>query len=89
MPLGTKQNLHQQSWAVYPTLTPKMAIKIGSRCKFSEVMARHWEQFAIVAALSQAQVKKRILDIAISLPDLARASQGTFDGQGKSHPIID
>ena len=81
--------MRQQSWAVYPTLTPQMAIKIGSRYKFSEVMARHWEQFATEAALSQAQVKKRILDIAISLPDLARASQGTFDGQGKSHPIID
>jgi hypothetical protein len=34
------------STAVYPTLTPKMAMKIGSKYKFSEVQARHWEQFA-------------------------------------------
>lgn len=34
------------STAVYPTLTPKMAMKIGSKYKFSEVQARHWEQLA-------------------------------------------
>ena len=75
--------------AVYPTLTDKMAMKIGSKYKFSEVMARHWEQFATEAALSPAQVKKRILDIAKRLPDLARATQATFQSQGNSHPIID
>ena len=36
-------------------------MKIGGKYKFSEVMARHWEQFALDAALSPAQVKKRIL----------------------------
>lgn len=75
--------------AVYPTLTDKMAMKIGSKYKFSEVMARHWEQFATEAALSPAQVKKRILEIARNLPDLARATQTTFLNQGKQHPIID
>jgi len=75
--------------AVYPTLTEKMAMKIGSKYKFSEVFARHWEQFAIEAALSPPQVKKRILDIAKRLPDLARATQATFLSQGNSHPIID
>ena len=75
--------------AVYPALTEKMAMKIGSKYKFSEVMARHWEQFALDAALSPAQVKKRILDIAKRLPDLARATQATFQAQGNSHPAID
>ena len=75
--------------AVYPTLTDKMAMKIGSKYKFSEVMARHWEQFALDATLSPAQVKKRILDIAKRLPDLARATQATFQTQGNSLPIID
>lgn len=75
--------------AVYPTLTEKMAMKIGSTYKFSEVMARHWEQFATDAALSSAQVKKRILDIAKRLPDLARATQTRFESQGNHHPIID
>ncbi|MBK7053111.1 MAG: type II toxin-antitoxin system HipA family toxin [Rhodoferax sp.] len=75
--------------AVYPTLTEKMAMKIGSKYKFSEVQVRHWEQFAKEAELSPAQVKKRILDIAKRLPDLARATQATFQSQGNSHPIID
>lgn len=75
--------------AVYPTLTEKMAMKIGSKYKFSEVMARHWEQFALDASLSPAQVKKRILDIAKRLPDLARTTQATFQSQSNSHPVID
>ena len=75
--------------AVYPTLTDKMAMKIGSKYKFSEVMARHWEQFAIDASLSPAQVKKRILDIARRLPDLARATQTALQSLGNGHPIID
>ena len=76
------------STAVYPALTEKMAMKIGSKYKFSEVMAPHWEQFAMDAALSPAQVKKRILDIARRLPDLARATLATFQGKGHRHPVI-
>lgn len=75
--------------AVYPTLTDKMAMKIGSKYKFSEVMARHWEQFALDAALSPAKVKKRILDIARRLPDVARATRAALQSQGNGHPIIE
>jgi len=41
------------STAVYPSLTPKMAMKIGSKYKFSEVQARHWERFAEAAGLGK------------------------------------
>ena len=75
--------------AAYPKLTGKMAMKIGSKYKFSEVQARHWEQFATEAALSPAQVKKRINDIAKRLPDLARATRASFQTDGNHHPIID
>jgi serine/threonine-protein kinase HipA len=75
--------------AIYPTLTDKMAMKIGSKYKFSEVQARHWVQFATEAALSPAQVKRRILDIAKRLPVLARATQTVFQAQGNGHPLID
>jgi serine/threonine-protein kinase HipA len=60
------------STAVYPRLTPKMAMKLGSRYKFSEVHARHWDQFAQEAGLSVAQTRKRILDLAKRLPLAAR-----------------
>lgn len=75
--------------AVYPTLTDKMAMKMGSKYKFSEVMARHWEQFAVDAALSPALVKKRVLDIAKRLPDQARVTHAALQSQGYSHPIIE
>lgn len=63
------------STAVYPTLTPKMAMKIGSKYKFSEVQARHWEQFAEGVGLTKAQAKRRILELAKSLPPTARELQ--------------
>ena len=59
------------STAVYPTLTPKMAMKIGSKYKFSEIYPRHWEQFAEAVGLAKAQAKKRILELARSLPATA------------------
>jgi serine/threonine-protein kinase HipA len=63
------------STAVYPTLTPKMAMKIGSRYKFSEVQARHWEQFAEGVGFTKAQAKRRILELARSLPTTSRELQ--------------
>lgn len=63
------------STAVYPTLTPKMAMKIGSKYKFSDVQARHWEQFAEDVGFSKAQVKRRILEWAKLLPAAARKLQ--------------
>ncbi len=74
------------STAVYPTLTPKMAMKIGSKYKFSEVEARHWDQFAEAAGLAKAQAKRRILALAKSLPASARKLQSepghNFAGNG-------
>ncbi len=63
------------STAVYPRLTPKMAMKIGSKYKFSEVQARHWEQFADEAGLTKAQARRRILALAKLLPATARKLQ--------------
>jgi serine/threonine-protein kinase HipA len=63
------------STVVYPTLTPKMAMKIGSQYKFSEVQARHWDQFSEGVGLTKAQAKRRILELAKSLPPTARELQ--------------
>jgi len=60
------------STAVYDHLTPKMAMKLGNKYKFSEVQARHWDQFAQIAGLSKAQTKKRVLRMAQDLPGAAR-----------------
>ena len=74
--------------AVYPALTDKMAMKIGSKYKFAEVQARHWAQFATQAGLSPAQVKKRILVLAQRLPPLALDTLARFDAEGNSHPVL-
>ncbi len=63
------------STSVYPTLTSKMAMKIGSKYTFSEVQARHWEQFAEDVGLTKAQAKRRILELAKLLPATARKLQ--------------
>ena len=61
--------------AVYPTLTDKMAMKVGSKYRFAEVQVRHWEQFAKAAGLSEAQARKRVAGIAKQLPACARRLQ--------------
>ncbi len=63
------------STAVYPTLTQKMAMKIGSKYKFSEVEKQHWEQFAKDLGFTKAQAKRRILELAKRLPATARKLQ--------------
>jgi serine/threonine-protein kinase HipA len=67
------------STAVYANRTPKMAMKLGSKYKFSEVEARHWEQFATAVGLSVAQARKRILELARQLPLTARKLQTSPD----------
>ena len=74
------------STAVYPNLTIKMAMKIGSKYKFSEVEARHWDQLAISCGLSATQARKRILQLAKRLPDAARQLQ--LDLRFSQHPVV-
>lgn len=80
------------STAVYPALTPKMAMKIGSKYPFSEVQARHWAQFAESVGFTKAQAKRRILELAKSLPSTARELQSApgfrFAGNGLVERII-
>jgi serine/threonine-protein kinase HipA len=80
------------STAVYPNLTPKMAMKIGGKYRFSEVQARHWDQFLEAVGLSRAQARKRILALAKSMPTAARElrsdpSRG-FTGHGVVEHIV-
>ncbi|ODT74791.1 MAG: toxin HipA [Nitrosomonadales bacterium SCN 54-20] len=77
------------STAVYPNLTPKMAMKLGSKYKFSEVQARHWDQFAEAAGLAKAQARKRILELARTLPKAARQLQSAPDSGFSSRPQVE
>lgn len=77
------------STAVYPDLTPKMAMKLGSKYKFSEVEIRHWEQFASSAGLSVAQTRKRIMELAHQLPGVAHKLQNSPDHGFANSQIIE
>lgn len=77
------------STAAYPSLTPKMAMKIGSKYKFSEVQARHWDQFLEAVGLSKAQARKRILALAKSMPTAARALQSDPSRGFTSHGMVE
>jgi serine/threonine-protein kinase HipA len=77
------------STAVYPSLTPKMAMKIGSKYKFSETQTRHWDQFVQAAGLSVAQARKRILELARQLPMTARKLQSAPGGEFADHPLVE
>ena len=77
------------STAVYPKLAVKMAMKIGSKYKFTEVYARHWEQFAQEAGLAKPQAKKRMLDLAKSLPVTARQLQADPKKGFAQHEIVE
>jgi serine/threonine-protein kinase HipA len=77
------------STAVYPKLALKMAMKIGSKYKFTEVYARHWEQFAQEAGLAKPQAKKRILNLAKSLPVAARQLQANPQKGFAQHKLVE
>ena len=72
--------LYDLLWtAVYPTLSTTMAMKLGSKYRFSEVQVRHWDRFAEAAGLSQAQTRKRLVRMAGQLPSMARRLQAEPD----------
>lgn len=76
------------STAVYPNLTQKMAMKIGSKYKFSEVQARHWAQFADAVGLGKAQAKKRILAMAKAMPRAARELHSSHSHGFADHAVV-
>ena len=76
------------STAVYANLTDKMAMKIGSKYKFTEVQKQHWEQFAQAAGLSPVQVKITILTLASLLPSEAVSLRHELTTQDLNHDIL-
>ena len=76
------------STAVYPDLSDSMAMKIGGKYRFDELHARHWLQMAGEAQLGAPQLKRRVLEIASQLPNLAKGLQARFEAKSWGHPLI-
>lgn len=60
---------------VYPALSSRMAMKIGSQREFAAVRGEHWAAFAKAAGLSPAIVTERLRRMARVLPAKARGLQ--------------
>jgi serine/threonine-protein kinase HipA len=75
--------------AIYPDLSPRMAMKIGGHYEFDDVLPRHWERFARDAGLSAPQTRRRLLDIAERLPADAAELRTAFEKFNAALPIID
>lgn len=58
--------------AVYPKLSSKMAMKIGSKYRFEAVEARHFAKLARDSGLAPAQVLRICRELAQAIPKAAR-----------------
>jgi serine/threonine-protein kinase HipA len=77
------------STAVYPTLTPKMAMKIGSKYAFKDVAERNWDELAESCGLAKPQTKRRVLAFAQQLPQAARKLQRSPGGGFEGHDLVE
>ncbi len=57
---------------VYPSLSPKLAMKISDRREFADVQPSHWERFARDTGLAPGLVTDRLRRMQKVLPQLAR-----------------
>jgi len=68
------------STAAYPGLSPRMAMKIGSKQDPADLRLRHWESFWETIGFSSKQANKQTLNflerIDQLLPDLASTEMG-------------
>jgi serine/threonine-protein kinase HipA len=74
--------------AVYPQLTPKMAMKIGGKYKFSEVQAQHWDAFFQSTGINPSLAKKRLMVMVKRLPTEARKLQADPAQGFASHSVV-
>ncbi|NJS35359.1 MAG: type II toxin-antitoxin system HipA family toxin [Brachymonas sp.] len=70
--------------AVYPSLSAKMAMKIGNQYRFAYLQARNWDQLAQQAGLSPAQTRRRVAQLAQLIPAAAQR----ITPQYAQYPIV-
>lgn len=57
------------STLVYEDLSPRYAMKIGSKGQFKDIRARHWDAFAEAAGLAPAQVRRELKELTQRIPE--------------------
>ena len=61
---------------VYPDLSPRYAMKIGSKAEFKDIRDRHWDAFAESAGLGPPQVRRELRSMAERIDASLDASHG-------------
>lgn len=67
------------STTAYPDLSPKMAMKIGSKYHPDDIRKRHWQTLWQEAGLSETAAKKRALQFAEKVNQLAQNSHSDIE----------
>jgi len=72
------------STLVYPNLSPRYAMKIGSQAEFRRIHVRHWDALADAAKLAKPQVRRALAEACEVLPaalaeELAELPDGLAD----------
>jgi serine/threonine-protein kinase HipA len=74
--------------SIYPDHTDRMAMKIGGKSRFAEVLPRHWQRFAREAGLSPPRVRRDLSAMAGRLPSEARRLAQELAAAGSGSPAI-
>lgn len=72
------------STTIYPELTEKMAMKIGSKYRFTDVHGRHWQAFAEESGLGVAGVRRMLVEMASTITDVAEQLAASEPYQGNA-----
>lgn len=56
------------STLVYADLSPRYAMKIGSKATFEDIQPRHWDTFADASGLAKPQVRRALAETCAALP---------------------
>lgn len=67
------------STAIYPELTPKMAMKIGKASLPHEITLRDWELYWEAIGFSQKQARRQTIAIVDGLLDVCKASESEVE----------
>lgn len=67
----------------------KLAMKIGGEYRLGEIGLRHWARFAEQNRIDFGQVRGRISDMAMKLPDLAVTVRDEIASSGAPNPVYD
>ncbi len=73
---------------VYPGLSRDFAMRIGSASHFDELRLRDWNAFAVAAGVNASFLRKRVAEMATSVPGAVKLAADALSGQGHDEGAI-